>query len=360
MSAVGPGSDQARWIIPAEQCDVQDKDALGRYRQKRAEWLGWILGEDDHAIGRQIWLMNWSYITFRVINEARRIASRRGLASPVLNDPLFKFATMGFVAIQALAIRRLVEKEARHPELQVVSLRRLVEDIRAHRNLFTRELFVGFDGAPFDPEPGRHRWWEQATKKIEASGGMACWGEEHQTAGPEAWQHAERLHEEFDRLRGVGTKNRARSDRIPDTVFDKLAELLRDPAIGKARELANKRIAHAADAVSRNDAKHGAIGISFHEIDRAHRSLITAANFVSEVMLSQTDIGTVPTSQFDPFEHLDTGGFDEQAVARLSRLANALAERRDRWARLSTDAVLGTGSLEAPHVSADRWGRDVL
>jgi len=286
--------------------------------------------------------MSWSYITFRVFNEACRIASRRDLQSPVRNHTLFRFAAADFVATQALAIRRLNDKAATKPRRQIVSLRRLVDDISRHRDLFTRELFIGFDGAPFDIEPGRRRWWEVAREQIDTGGGVACWSEEYHTAGPEAWRHAERLHDEFDRLCGVGPKDgRKRSDRVPSAVFEKLTALLDDPIIGKVRALADKRVAHAADMTSRLAAEHDTNGISFSNLDQAHHNLITVAAFISSVLLSKTNIGAVPIPQFDPFEYLNAGGLDEYALGRLRRLANVLTERRERWTQMSAETILG-------------------
>jgi hypothetical protein len=345
MGEIGREPTQAPWMTLVEDCDVQDKDALRRYRAKRIEWLDWLLGDDDHAIGRQIYLMNWSYITFRVLNEACRIASRRDLRSPVRNHVFFRFATEGFLATQALAIRRLNDKAAKTPELQIISLRRLVDDVDRHHDLFTRELFVGFDGAPFDTEPSRQRWWELAKKQFDAGGGVACWGEEYNTAGPEAWRHAERLHDKFDRLCGIDSKHgRTRSDRIPRTVFTKLITLLDDPVIGKVRALANKRIAHAADMISRLAVEHDTHGTSLNNLDQVHRNLFTVTSFILSVLLSKTNIGTVPIPQFDAFEYLDAGGLDDSALDRMRRLANALAERRERWAQMSAEAILSPGT----------------
>jgi hypothetical protein len=180
-----PESGRVYWKTPIDECDIKDKQKLKLYRRKRAERLDWLHGDDDHAICRQIWLMSWSYLTYRIINESRRIASARGHRSAALNGLIAEFDDLGFVAAQALAIRRLTEQEYKDPAKQVISLRRLVDDLKKHRHLFTRETFVCFDGAPFDPGPGRARWWEQTTKRLEKEGGVACWGEAYLTSGPD-------------------------------------------------------------------------------------------------------------------------------------------------------------------------------
>jgi hypothetical protein len=66
-----------------------------------------------------------------------------------------------------------------------------------------------------------------------------------------------------------------------DGIFDQLTRLLNDPAIDKTRQFCNMRIAHAADAASRGRVRHILTGISFHELDAAHRAIITAAQFAS-------------------------------------------------------------------------------
>ena len=177
-------------------------------------------------------------------------------------------------------------------------------------------------------------------EQLDQEGGADCRSEGYEATGADAWRHAERLHDEFDRLAGSSPGQHQRVDRVPDQVFSKLVRLLDDPAIGKTRALANKRVAHAADPMSRQVSKHGVTGIGFNEIESAHHSLITAAEFVSRVLLSHASLGPVPIPQFDPFEHLEAGGLRAHDITRLSRLADSLAGRHERWAREAADLIL--------------------
>lgn len=54
MDAVAPRAGRVYWTTPVEDCDVQDKAALRLYRRKRAEWLDWLFGDEEHAISRQL------------------------------------------------------------------------------------------------------------------------------------------------------------------------------------------------------------------------------------------------------------------------------------------------------------------
>jgi hypothetical protein len=75
-------------------------------------------------------------LKYRLINESRRIAGARGLPSAALNGLIAEFNDLGFVATQALAIRRLTEQEYKDPAKQVISLRRLFDNLRKHCRLF--------------------------------------------------------------------------------------------------------------------------------------------------------------------------------------------------------------------------------
>jgi hypothetical protein len=205
-------------------------------------------------------------------------------------------------------------------------------------------MFVCFDGAPFDPEPGRARWSEQTTRRLENEAGVACWWEDYRTSGSDAWKYAERCRDAFDRLLGLPPEVRKRTDCIPTEIFDKLSALLDDPAIENARELCNKRIAHAADAASRGQARQGARGISFNDIDAAHRAIITVAQFVSAYLLYDTSIEVIPTPQFDQFEHLDAGWLDKDGIKELSQLWDHIVKERGGWLDRATNTIIGNAS----------------
>ncbi len=331
---------QEPYTTAIEDCDVEDKVGLAEYRSRRADWLDWLIGEDDHAISHQLRSMAWSYITFRVINERRRHAVRSDTPSIIRNHTLFRFMTTGFVATQALAIRRLDDKEANKPREQVISLRRLVVDICRHKHLFTREVFVGYDGAPFDPEPGKASHWRGLYERPEYWSGVEVATEAYPTTGPEAWEFSECAHEVFDRLSGTRPSSRQREDKISVDVFAALERMIDDPSVEQARKLSNKYLAHAADPLSRRQTPLDEVGLSFNQIDKAHECLLTVGGFVASTLLYENWLGEIPTPQFDIFEHAEQSGLNEHELRRLKRLAKCLAERRQRWIDAAADRLL--------------------
>jgi hypothetical protein len=137
------------------QCDVRVEELprLERFHERLNVWRQW-LSEDEHSIWQQIRRMLWNDMVFRTINECRRLATQNTSAVVGFNGPVAAFIDEGYVATQLLAIRRLTENNRRR---DAITLPRLLDDMKANADLFTRELYVCHDGLPFDPEPARER-----------------------------------------------------------------------------------------------------------------------------------------------------------------------------------------------------------
>jgi hypothetical protein len=114
--------------------------------------------------------------------------------------------------------------------------------------------------------------------------------------------------------------------------------------IENARELCNKRIAHAADAVSRGEAGRQVLGISFNDIDAAHRAILTVTQFVSAYLLYDTNIQAIPTPQFDQFEHLDSGWLGKNSIEELSQVWDNIVKERARWVDRAADTIISNTS----------------
>jgi hypothetical protein len=125
-------------------CDVTDRRALESYRAKRATWLSWINADEHHAIWDVLSGMVWTDVSFRALTQFAIDAENSALHNTLLTEALIG----GHVATQVLAIRRLVDNRGD----DVISLRKLIKDIRSHFGLFTRENYVCFDGLPYDYE----------------------------------------------------------------------------------------------------------------------------------------------------------------------------------------------------------------
>jgi hypothetical protein len=128
------------------QCDVaaEKRAALESYRDKRRLWLSWIDADEHHAIWQVLSAMVWTDVSFKVLTYFATNDESNGLDNSLLTEALLN----GNVATQVLAIRRLIDDS----NSDVISLRRLVKDLRRNFGLFTRENYVCFDGLPYDYE----------------------------------------------------------------------------------------------------------------------------------------------------------------------------------------------------------------
>jgi hypothetical protein len=115
----------------------------------------------------------------------------------------------------------------------------LLDDIRAHAGLITREIYVSYDGTRYDP----NLW--QNDPQLNGNKDTESWG--LQAPGLNNYLRSFHRHEVFDRFSGSPMSQRSRSDLIKQSVFDHLDKLLDESGAQNLRKLANKFIAHAAD-----------------------------------------------------------------------------------------------------------------
>ncbi len=313
--------------FPEDQCDVADRDKLKRYREHATRWFEWLETDDAHAITRQLSDLMWHDAVFRVLNEARRLDGAEASSS---RAPLLaQFIDQGYVAGQVLGISKLVEPSPDVPNTKkgVISLKRLVDELSANRDLFTREVFVSHDALPYDYAAVREAYLAQQFEKHGTEPVME-WME---TEGPQAWDSAQMLHELFDKLSGVKPNARQREDRLPDLIFGTLVKALDDPVFEEVRALRHKRLAHAADAVSRLQ-KPAKAGLKMDETARAHRVLLGVLQAISAgVLYGSWRASAIPVPQFDIFENFPGPLVRDDQLASVREAWDRIAAERDQW-----------------------------
>lgn len=313
-------------------CDVKNKDKLVTFRAKRAEWLSLFDRDPIHPISHQISAMLWNDAAYRSFNEARRFAtSDRPLAA--IAPMLAELIDIGYVATQILAIGKLLEKNPAHPTKAVVSLRRVLDEISTNQDLFTREIYVSFDGLPYDYQTVRDRHIQEVTKSGDTG---ARW---LPTKGPEAWGMSEIMHRSFDRLSGVSSNERSRGDRIKCEVFTKLQAALEMPLFENLLLQRHKLIAHAADESNRPNVFDE---VTLDKLAEAHRILVQVSFVVSANILCGSGVGGVPTPQFDPFEHLENPFVLKDQLAELAEYWHQHGNERENWLSDAQHDILGS------------------
>ena len=271
-------------LCAIEQCDVHDIEKLRVFRDRRAQWIAWLDDRDPHSIWKQIGTMHWDAVLFRTINDLRRAANERPTAAIGFNQPVIRLFDAGFVATQALAIRRLTDPPGRDPDKGVVSVRRLLQDIRDNLSCITREGYVCHDGIPY----------ERAPADVPAHGGWVS----EASAAPRLRHEAFYV---FAKTTSPGT--RSRSDVLPVDWLDQLSSRL--SVCDDVRIYVDKFIAHAADRSSREDLDDRQTGITLDQLKKCHRAIYRVAAFIYGPLLQEGSYGAMPVSQYDQLENLD-------------------------------------------------------
>jgi AcrR family transcriptional regulator len=297
-----------------DECDVvaENRTALIAFREKRRQWLAWLKTDEHHAISPLISSMAWNDVVFRTLWKITEIDPGSGLYNPLLAEALIE----GHFAIQVLAIRRLMDKGH-----GVISLWRLLEDIKKNIRLFTRENFVAYDGLPYDYEAAGHR------VMMAHLGRGPFWAAR---SGPDAHWPSKRAHEVFDRLTCVGPASRSRTDRIPKAVIDTLFGWLTSSEADQLVEWSHTFLAHAADRASRQRIDLVAARPSLDKISNVLRCFVRVAEAVQGYVLSDSGHGMiVPTAQFNQFDRLASPLLSSGGREELHDLWERLAKERN-------------------------------
>lgn len=272
----------------------------------------------------------WQDAAWRSANEARNFTKDDGPNSSV-TPILARLLDQGYISGQIIAISRLLEpSDPKHPKKAVVSLRRIVDEMRAVRPLFTRENFVAQDALPYEWDKVRRVEIDGILAEMPESGVHFGYGD---TSGPKAWDMAQRQHELFDQISGVGSDQRSRNDLISEAFFDKIDLVLEDQLLESIRLMRNKTVAHAADEHSRSMVSDLRSGVTLDEFAKAHYLLSGAFQAISVVLFGQWRGGGVPVPQFDQFAHMDQPFVPSKRMPNMREFWDTHCKEREDFLR---------------------------
>ena len=308
---------------PIEQCEVLDKEKLVMFREKRQQWLDWLKTDEHHAISTLVSSMAWNDVLFRTLSRIGATDQGSGLHNPFLTEALVE----GHIAIQILAIRRLMDKGN-----NVISLWRLLKDMKKHIGLFTREIFIAYDGLPYDYEAVQRRVMAAHIYKGAFFGAKS---------GPDAHWPSKRAHEIFDRLAGIDPGNRSRDDCVPLARIETLERWLIESDADKLVSWSHKFLAHAAERKSRNKIDVEDVSPSLSKITAVLRSFARVSEAIWAYVLYDGGYGAiVPVPQFNQFEHLASPLLAQGAGDDLEDYWTELVAERDAYLEETLDALV--------------------
>jgi hypothetical protein len=263
---------------------------------RRKLWLDCLTGSDSNSVKNQVQRMIWNAATFRVINEARRIAPTDKDGNPKLSGLEHEMINNGFFAYQAIAVRRLGDSSRLEGPRGVYSLAGLLKDLRAHAHLFTRKNIIET--------------------------------EREMPSYPEFYIDVR--HEQIDEMSGAKQPQRADQDTIQVRIFDCLLARLKKASKDLSQQV-DQYLAHAATPESRAGRKTDDLSITLHHHYDAHRVLCEIVNFVSIWLLNDTHLGFLAIPQFDQFQYMDSPLVETKNIGSLRAIWDGFKEEINTW-----------------------------
>jgi hypothetical protein len=312
------------------QCDVavERRPALESYRAKRRLWLSWIDTDEHHAIWNVLSTLIWRDASFKVLSQFAIDDENNALNNALLGQAMID----GHVATQVLALRRLMDRGNN----EIISLRRLVKDLRRSFALFTRENYVCFDGLPYDYEAVQR-------KDMMARGPGPFWGE---TSGPGAYGTSSMAHRQFDKLSGIDPHNRSRDDRLPISLITTIERWLDDSGADKLANWSHTYLAHAGSPESRKQIAE--LMVTPNKITDAIKALACVTEAISAWLLYAGGrmSSLMPVAQFNQFEKLEKPIIQAAQRADAHKLWDRLSDERDHYLDGVEAQLIGRAKLD--------------
>ncbi|MGH7117743.1 MAG: hypothetical protein ACREFP_01885 [Acetobacteraceae bacterium] len=303
MDQSGPGE------LPVERCDVQYKDMLKKYRDLRTKWLGWLEGDPRHAIWRQIFVILSNDLAVRTIS----CAAENDPDSPLHNPLLRQVILDGHRDTQVLGVRKLMEESS-----DVISLGRLLKDLRDNIDVFTREIYVAGSGLPYDLN----------TALSALSSGLSGPGFVPSDHPAPRYFLAKAAHERFDRLSRISPSQRARTNRIPKRLIDHLRNHIENSSAQDTVKWSHQFVAHAGDT---KGAGWRNLQLTYEKVVSAQQHVVQVVHWISsELLQAMTLSRLVPVLQFKAYERFDRLVTPE-SLERARQYRCELEKDRNSW-----------------------------
>lgn len=202
----------------------------------------------------------------------------------------------------------------------VISVRRLLNDVKKERGLITREVYVSGTGMPYD-----YAAWPAAIRETDLL--VQIYG----LGAPALVNYAisKDLHESFDLLSGKQPHERTRDDVIPQSIFTTLDNWISGSSAKEIKDIRDKFIAHSP-AAARLNANF--TGVKFSQIDELQRAIVRVERALTDHILSiRISRDVVPMLPLGIFRGLDLPYCPPEAEASMHRVWDDLKADRDSW-----------------------------
>ena len=296
--------------------EISNAKLVEQFRDKRVRWFSWheLNLSEPNSIEKQLLTMLSTDMQYRVFRaESEKLAPGEGLAIPFVVN----LSNIAYVLSQVFSIRRLVDGRA-----DVISLTRVLSELKQSRHLITRENYVSYDGTPYDPTSWQLSASSQQIKEHIIFGIYA--------PGLSEYLKSTIRHDLFDSLAGVGSEQRQRTDLIRPEVFETLEMWIKNSGAKKLITMSHKYFAHAAQASTIMDTLED---VDLGEIEFTQRPLVRTSRAIFNIILrSEVASEPVPMSPLGFFGTVWKEDSLIESTCRMQKHWDELAKVRNAWA----------------------------
>jgi len=317
---------------------------LEQFKEKRKQWIHCFSGEDRHSIIKQIYNMVWNAAVFKIINEARRLATNNGQKQAELNGMLHRFIDRCFFFFLLLAVRRLCDPHPFEGPKGGFSLISLINDMKRCVGLMTRANFFADEGLEYDIEVIRQKEGEYFREHTK-NGSGALW------IPNDVDSHSvEQRHNEIDALTNVNKDQRSPDDTVSPKIFNFLIEKVK-LSTENIKLRVDQNVAHAASPQSRQYKNSDEISLTLNCLWESHKIICQVANFLDIYLLSRANHTFLPTPQYNHLEFIENPLVGSEQLELISNAWHEFHRETDSWGSwgirdLKQEMNISTGAKE--------------
>lgn len=279
-------------------------------KPKIETWKGWLLGDDENSVRNQIFRLIWDTAVFEIVKTSHNLSFQRGGESALPNWAVSDLILYSYFETQVVAIVRLLDNRS-----DVISLKRLVKDIRKSHRCLTRKNMLDVLGLPYDYEDGL----ADAHTSNNPSEFIRC-------------ANSENMHKRIDLLVGVlAAGQRKPTDTVRECVLDWIEKRLEIIELEDIRKYRNKFVAHAATAESRKWKNTDDFKISLGKISEAHKIICETSAFIAENILGKSIQQFFARSSRDVLENLDKPLAAQEDISLLREQWKKYEKNTEEW-----------------------------
>lgn len=268
--------------------------------QKQKVWKEQLSGDDRHAIWKRVAELFQYDTVWRTYNEARRISRETRCPNTGLAGSIIEVLDEGFFCLQVFELSKLIEKNWPDPKKHIYSIRRLLDEIKEHAELFTREAYVAFDDISYEVKNGENPRWE-----LERS-----------------YRHCR-----YDVISDVTEAKRSKENKLSPDYLEKIEKKFN--AFANLKIYRDKYLGHAADPTNRTDAILSEVTLAY--FDECYKALIRISKMIELLLVDEVLLCESPVPQYDVLKNWDKPAIASCDIPKLREYRSKRLEEIEQW-----------------------------